>query len=36
MNLREVGFEDVDRIYLALDREEWLVFVNTKINIRVP
>jgi hypothetical protein len=35
-NLREIRFEDVDRVYLALDREEWLVFVNTKMNIRVP
>jgi hypothetical protein len=36
INLREIGLEHVDRIYLALDREEWLVFVNTKMDIRVP
>jgi hypothetical protein len=36
MNLREIGFEDVDQIYLALDREELLVLANTKMIIPVP
>jgi hypothetical protein len=36
MNHREIRFEDVHIIYLTLDREEWMVFVNSKMNIEVP
>jgi hypothetical protein len=35
MDLREVGWEDVDWICLAQDRDQWRVLVNTVINLRV-
>jgi hypothetical protein len=36
MDLREVGWEVVDWMHLAQDREQWRVLVNTVLNIRVP
>jgi hypothetical protein len=36
MNLREIGFGDVDWIHLAQDRGRWRVLVNTVMNLRVP
>jgi hypothetical protein len=36
MDLWEIGFEDVDWIYLAQDRDRWRAFVNTMMNLRVP
>jgi hypothetical protein len=36
MDLREKGWEGVDWIYLAQDRDQWLVLVNTIMNLRVP
>jgi hypothetical protein len=36
MDLREIGFGDVDWIHLAQDRDRWRVFVNTVMNLRVP
>jgi hypothetical protein len=36
MDLREVGWEDMDWINLALDRERWFDDVNAVMNIRVP
>jgi hypothetical protein len=36
MDLREIGFEDVDCIYLAQDRDRWRAVVNTVMNLRVP
>jgi hypothetical protein len=36
MDLREVGFGDVDWINLSRDRGTWWVFVNTVMNLRVP
>jgi hypothetical protein len=36
MDLREIGFGDVDWIHLAQDRGTWQVLVNTVMNLRVP
>jgi hypothetical protein len=36
MDLREIGFVDVDWNYLARDRDIWRAFVNTVMNLRVP
>jgi hypothetical protein len=36
MNLREIGFGDVDWIHLAQDRDRWRALVNTIMNLRVP
>jgi hypothetical protein len=36
MDLREIGFEDVDWIHLAQDRDRWRAPVNTVMNLRVP
>jgi hypothetical protein len=36
MGLREMGFGDVDRIYLAQDRDRWRALVNKVMNLRVP
>jgi hypothetical protein len=36
MDLREIGFGDVDWIDLAQDRDRWRAFVNTVMNLRVP
>jgi hypothetical protein len=36
MDLREIGFGDVDWIDLAQDRDRWRAPVNTVTNLRVP
>jgi hypothetical protein len=36
MDLREIGFGDVDWIHLAQDRNRWWALVNTVMNLRVP
>jgi hypothetical protein len=35
MNLKEIGYEDVDWIQLAQDRVQWQNVVNTVINLPV-
>jgi hypothetical protein len=35
-DLREIGWEGVDWIHLAQDKEQWQAFVNTVMNLRVP
>jgi hypothetical protein len=34
--LREIGFDTMDWIDLAQDRDQWRDFVNTVMNLRVP
>jgi hypothetical protein len=36
MDLREIGFGDVDWIHWAQDRDRWQALVNTVMNLRVP
>jgi ribosome biogenesis protein Nip4 len=36
MDLREIGFGDVDWIHLAQDRDRWRALMNTVMNLRVP
>jgi hypothetical protein len=35
-NLREIGWDGVDWIELAQDRDQWRARVNTVMNLRVP
>jgi hypothetical protein len=36
MNLREMGWNGVDWIDMAQDRDQWRALVNTVLNLRVP
>jgi hypothetical protein len=36
MNLTEIGWEGVDWIDLAQDRDQWRALVNTIMNLLVP
>jgi hypothetical protein len=36
LNFREIGWEGVDWIHLAQDRDQWRDLVNTVMNLRVP
>jgi hypothetical protein len=36
MDLRERGWEDVDCIHLAQDRDQWQVLVKAVLNLRIP
>jgi hypothetical protein len=36
MDLREIGWNGVDWIDLAQDRDQWRGLVNTVMNLRVP
>jgi hypothetical protein len=36
MDLREIGFGDVDWIHWAQDRDKWWALMNTVMNLRVP
>jgi hypothetical protein len=36
MVLREIGWDDIDWIDLAQDRDQWRALVNTLMNLRVP
>jgi hypothetical protein len=36
MDLREIGWDDIDWIDLAHDRDQWRALVNTVMNLRVP
>jgi hypothetical protein len=36
MDLTEIGWDGMDWIYLAQDKDQWRALVNTVMNIRVP
>jgi hypothetical protein len=36
MDLREIGWNGMDRIDLTQDRDRWRALVNTVMNLRVP
>jgi hypothetical protein len=36
MDLRKIGGEGVDCIYLAQDKDPWQAHVNTVVNFQVP
>jgi hypothetical protein len=36
MNLRETGWDGMDWIVLAQNRDQWRALVNTVMNLRVP
>jgi hypothetical protein len=36
MNLREIGWDVMDLIDLAQDRDRWRALVNMVMNLRVP
>jgi hypothetical protein len=36
MDLREIGWDDIDWIDLAQDRDQWRDLVKAVMNIRVP
>jgi hypothetical protein len=36
MNLREIGWGDMDRINMTQDRDQWRAVVSTVMNLRVP
>jgi hypothetical protein len=36
IDLREIGWNDVDWIDLAQDRDQWRALANTVMNLRVP
>jgi hypothetical protein len=36
MDIREIGWGGMDWIVLPEDRDQWMAFLNTAINLRVP
>jgi hypothetical protein len=36
MDLREIGWDGMDWIDLAQNRDQWIAFVNTVMNLSVP
>jgi hypothetical protein len=36
MDLRGIGWDDMDWIDLAQDRDQWRALMNTVMNLRVP
>jgi hypothetical protein len=36
MDLREIGWDGMERVVLAQDRGQWRALMNTVMNLRVP
>jgi hypothetical protein len=36
IDLRDIGWDGVDWIDMAQDRDQWMALVNTVFNLRVP
>jgi hypothetical protein len=36
IDLREIGYDSVDLINMAQDRDKWRALVNTVLNLQVP
>jgi hypothetical protein len=36
MNLSEIGWDGVDWIDMAQDRDQWMALVNTVLGLRAP
>lgn len=36
IDLKEIGWKDVDRIYLSQNRDKWLAALKTVMKLRVP
>jgi hypothetical protein len=36
MNLREIGWESVDWMHLAQDKDQWWAHINMAMNLQVP
>jgi hypothetical protein len=36
VDLREIGWDGMDWIYLAQDRDQWRALVNNVMNLRFP
>jgi hypothetical protein len=36
MDLRKIGWDGIDQIHLAQDRDQWRALVNMVMNLRVP
>jgi hypothetical protein len=36
MNLKEIGWEDLDWVHLTQDKDQWRGLMNTVMNLRVP
>jgi hypothetical protein len=36
MDRREIGWDGMDWIYLAQDKDQWRALMNTVMNLRVP
>jgi hypothetical protein len=35
MDLRKIGWDDIDLIHMAQNRDQWKALVNTVLNFRV-